>query len=627
MDAERAQPRSTLPLLALGALGVVYGDIGTSPLYTIKEIFVGPHPLAVTPDNVLGILSLVFWSLVLVVTVKYLIFVMEADNEGEGGIVAMLALVQRATALRPGMRRALAALGIFGAALFYGDSLITPAISVLSAVEGIGVATPAFDRFEEPIAVAILVLLFAFQRHGTHKVGRLFGPIMALWFSVLAIAGLIEIRREPEVLLALNPLYGLQFFLTHGWGSMLVLGSVVLAVTGAEALYADMGHFGKAPIRWAWLALVLPSLTLNYFGQGALLIRDPAAIDNPFYLMLPRWGLYPMVALATAATVIASQAVISGAYSMTRQAILLGYLPRMSIRYTSEREMGQVYMPFVNWALLAGVLALVLGFRTSAGLAAAYGVAVTGTMAITTVLGFLVATRLWNRSPVAASLGLVVFLGVDLAFLGANLIKIPDGGWFPLAVGAILLAVMTTWKKGRRVMEEHTHQDEVPLEPFLDALMKEPPVRVPGIAVFLSSDPDRIPRALLHNLNHNKVMHETNLFVTVRTRDVPQVPGEGRIEARKVAPGCFRVLVHYGFMQTPNIPRALGRCDLWPQPLNLMQTSFFMSRETPVLSRAPSLSAWRLRLFALMLRSAQSAMGFFHIPPNRVIELGCQVKL
>ncbi|MEW5768925.1 MAG: potassium transporter Kup [Pseudomonadota bacterium] len=620
-------PRQSLPALALGALGVVFGDIGTSPLYTMKEVFVGPHPLAISHANVLGILSLIFWSLIVVVSVKYVIFVMRADNRGEGGIMAMMALVQRAVHDRPGLARALMALGIFGAALFYGDGMITPAISVLSAVEGLEVATPALQPVVVPVAVGILVALFAIQKKGTARVGNLFGPVMTLWFATLAFLGVAHILRFPEVLGAVNPLHALHFFAANGGYGFLVLGAVVLAVTGAEALYADMGHFGKRPIRLAWFFFVLPALMLNYFGQGALLLQNPKAAENPFYMLAPEWAIYPMVGLATAATIIASQAVITGAFSVTRQAIQLGYLPRMVIQHTSEREIGQIYIPFINWSLLAGIVALVLGFQSSTHLAAAYGIAVTGTMAIDSILGFVVVTILWRWHPAITVAGLLVFLTVDLAFFGANATKILHGGWFPLAVGAVVFVLLATWKRGRLVLLERTQSGSLPLQPFLEGLLAHPPQRVPGTAVFLNANLETVPRSLLHNLAHNKVLHERNVFVTVITEDVPYVPAEQRAQVEEFGPNLFRVRIHYGFMQTPNVPKALARCAICGQSFNMLETSFFFSRETLIASKLPGMALWREALFAWMARNAQSAMGFFRIPPNRVIELGTQVEL
>ncbi len=631
MQATESSPgthtRQSLPVLALGAIGVVFGDIGTSPLYTMEEVFAGPHPLAVTQVNVLGILSLVFWSLLVVVSLKYVLFVMRADNKGEGGIMAMLALVQRATADRPRLAPLLAVLGIFGAALFYGDGMITPAISVLSAVEGLEVATPAFTPVVVPLAVAILVALFLLQRRGTAGVGKLFAPVMVLWFTTLGVLGAVNVARAPEVLAALSPLYALEFFAAQKSIAFLALGAVVLAVTGAEALYADMGHFGRRPIRLAWYFFVLPALVLNYFGQGALILHEPETVTNPFYHLAPAWALYPMIALATAATIIASQAVITGAFSVTRQAIQLGYLPRMAILHTSEHAIGQIYIPFINWALMAGVVALVLGFQSSTHLAAAYGIAVTGTMAIDTILGFVVVTVLWRWNRVLTISGLVAFLCVDLAFFGANVTKLLHGGWFPLAVGAVVFTLLSTWKRGRALLRERLQSSSVELEPFLEGLAAYPPQRVAGTAVFLNAQPLVVPNALLHNLAHNKVLHERVVFVTVVTEDIPYVQAQDRVRVQPLGTGFFRVILHYGFKETPDIPRALDQCKVCGETFNLLETSFFFSRETLIPSKLPGMPLWQERLFAWMARNAQSAMRFFRIPTNRVIELGTQIEL
>ena len=614
-------------VLALGALGVVYGDIGTSPLYTMKEVFGGHRPVAPTPDNVLGILSLVFWALIIVVSLKYVTFVLRADNRGEGGIMALVSLVHRATRHLPTMRRLLLTLGLCGAALFYGDGLITPAISVLSAVEGLQVATPALHRYVVPTAVVVLVSLFLLQRRGTSSVGVLFGPVMILWFATLAVLGAVNVAQSPSVLLAVNPAYAVRFFAENQGIGFVAMGAVVLAVTGVEALYADMGHFGRQPIRLTWFGFVLPALLLNYFGQGALLIREPGAVTNPFYLQGPEWSIYPLVALATAATIIASQAVISGAFSVTRQAVQLGYLPRMEIRHTSEHAIGQIYIPFINWFLLAGVVALVLGFRSSSNLAAAYGIAVTGSMVIDTLLAGFVAVMVWRWHRGLVLVAALGFLFVDLAFFGATLLKLFEGGWLPILVAAGVFALLSTWKRGRELLRERLTHDSIPLDLFLDNIKQHGPIRVPGTAVFLSSQGRSVPHALLHNLYHNKVLHERVVFLTVRTEDVPYVQDAERVEVRDLGDNFFRVIAHYGFKEDPDVPRALSQCAVCGHELNMLETSFFLSRETLIPTKMPGMALWRERLFIWMARDAQSAMSFFRIPSNRVIELGTQVEI
>jgi KUP system potassium uptake protein len=627
LQAPAATSRRSLVPLAVGALGVVYGDIGTSPLYAMKEIFVGPYPLAVTPDNVFGILSLLFWSLIAVVSIKYLVMVMSVDDRGEGGIMVMMALALRAVADHPRVSGIVMGLGLFGAALFYGDGIITPAISVLSAVEGLAVAAPILSPLIVPVSLAVLIGLFVLQSRGTAHVGRLFGPIMILWFVVLAVLGTAHVLRYPEVLEAVNPLYGVHFFAVNKGYGFLVLGSVVLVVTGAEALYADMGHFGKGAIRLAWVSFVLPGLVLNYFGQGALLLQNPEAAENPFYMLAPAWGIYPLVGLATLAAIIASQAVISGAFSMTRQAIQLGYLPRMEIRHTSEHRIGQIYIPFINWALLLGVIGLVLGFGDSTNLAAAYGVAVTGTMGISTLLGFVVVRRLWGWPTGLTVAGLIVFLGIDLAFFGANSLKLLHGGWFPLAVGAVVFVFLHTWKHERAILFQRLQTDSVALKPFLHSLLEYPPARVSGTAVFLNAHPDTVPHALVHNLAHNKVLHERAVFVTVVTADLPYIAEEHRIWIESIGNNIWRAVVRYGYQETPDIPRALALCRVCGSGLNMLETSFFFSRETIVPTARAGKWRWEPELFAWMVRNAQSPMDFFKIPPNRVIELGTQVEL
>ena len=619
------QANSTSGALALGALGVVFGDIGTSPLYTIKEVF-GGHHLALSQDNVLGILSLVFWELILVVSVKYVGIMMRADNKGEGGILALLSLAQGQAPLGSRIRWLLMSLGFLGASFFFGDSLITPAISVLSAIEGLEMGAPALHPFIVPLALGILVGLFVIQRHGTATIGTLFGPIMLIWFGVLGLLGALSVLQHPQVLAALLPIHALHFFVAHGTASFLILGAVVLAITGAEALYADMGHFGRRPIQLVWFAYVLPALLLNYFGQGALLLADPEAVRNPFYLLAPEWALYPMVGLATAATVIASQAVISGAFSVTRQVIQMGYAPRLIIRHTSATESGQIYIPFVNWALAIGVAMLVLGFQNSSNLAAAYGIAVTGTFAISTFLMFVVMRARWDLGLGVTLAGLLIFLTIDLAFFGANAVKIPDGGWFPLVAALLVFTVLVTWKRGREIVMQRLRETALPLAPFVDGLLAHPPLRVPGTAVFMTADAKGAPSALLHNLKHNKVLHERVVILNVRYAEVPYVPADRRLEVAKLAEGFYHVVVRYGFMDDIDIPQALSVCPCGMQ-FDLMDTTFFFSRENLIPTRGEGMMLWREHIFATMARNAASPMTFFQIPANRVVELGAQLEI
>ena len=619
--------KSTLPALVVGSAGVVFGDIGTSPLYAVKEVFHLSHNIGPNEANVMGMLSLVFWSLIIVVSIKYVVFIMRADNRGEGGIMALIALTQKAVKQHPRLKWAFISLGVFGAALFYGDGIITPAISVLSAVEGLLVITPTLQHVIIPLALAILFVLFFVQRWGTGSVGKLFGPVMLVWFTCLAVLGIKLILQNPHVLLAVNPVYGLEFFLINKGSALLALGSVVLAVTGAEALYADMGHFGKRAIRISWSGLVLPALLLNYFGQGALILQNPKALENPFYYLAPAWAVLPLIILAAVATVIASQAVISGAFSITRQAIQLGYLPRMRVLHTSHHEIGQVYIPFINTMLFVGVVALVLSLRTSSHLAAAYGIAVTGTMAIDTLLASLVAYALWNRSLWSViPLGLLL-LSVDLTFLSANIPKIPHGGWFPLVIGMIVFVLLSSWKKGRSLLLERQTDADLELEPFLKRLNENPPLRVPGTAVFLTTSRKTLPHALLHNMMHNKVLHERVVFLTVFTEEIPNIADKDRVEIHELGQDAWRILVYYGFKDEPDIPNALALCAEKGLEFNMMDTSFFLNRETLIPSSFPGMAIWRERLFAWMSRSAQSPMEFFKIPPNRVIELGTQVEI
>jgi KUP system potassium uptake protein len=612
--------------LVIAALGVVFGDIGTSPLYTIKECFSGVHGIEPNPANVLGILSLIFWAILIVISLKYVVFIMRADNKGEGGIMALMSLIIQKAQINASLRVLLMMLGLMGASLFYGDGIITPAISVLSAVEGLEVLQPNLQPYVIPIALGVLIGLFGVQRGGTAKVGALFGPIMVIWFGTLAALGVHSLVEAPEVLAAINPEYAVQFFAAHRWHGMLALGSVVLAVTGGEALYADMGHFGRDPIRRAWFFLVLPALLLNYFGQGALLIREPAAVQNPFYLLVPAGGLAAMIGLATLATIIASQAVISGTFSLTSQAIQLGFCPRLSIQYTSEEEMGQIYIPWINWALMLGIVALVLGFQSSSNLAAAYGIAVTGTMAIDTILAFVVVYSLWKWNPYLSGLVALGFLTVDLAFFGANAMKIIEGGWFPLAIGLAVFTVLTTWKRGRDILLEKLREESMPIEEFLANLAENPPIRVAGTAVFMTGSQVGVPYALLHNLKHNKVLHETVVIMTVLTEPVPWVLSEKRRQVQRLADGLFRINLRYGFMEPPNIPRVL-KSSSREFDIELADTTFFLSRETLIPAPTPKMALWRLKLFIGLARNTSSAAGYFRIPSDRVIELGTQIVL
>jgi KUP system potassium uptake protein len=611
--------------LTLLALGVVYGDIGTSPLYALRECFNGAHPVPPTHANVLGVLSLIFWALVIVVTIKYQVYVLRADNRGEGGILALMALVRPEVSGRS--QWILVSLGLFGAALLYGDGIITPAISVLSAVEGLEVTTPVLHPFILPITIGILIGLFMVQRRGSGGIGAVFGPIMIVWFTVLVGLGVAGILREPSVLAAVNPLHAVRFFARNGVHGFLILGTVFLVATGGEALYADMGHFGQTPIRIGWFWMVFPALLLNYFGQGALLITNPQASVNPFYLLAPSWALYPLVALATIATVIASQAVISGAFSLTRQAVQLGYLPRVEIVHTSSAEIGQIYIPGINWLLMIGTIGLVLAFRSSSHLAAAYGVAVTTTMLITTLLAFMVAWRRWHWPLWAALVVTVLFSIVDIAFFGANMVKVHQGGWFPLAVGALVYILMSTWQRGRQILAARLAKDAFPFAEFVANVQPDSPPRVPGTAIFMARNADATPSALLHNLKHNKVLHEKVLLLTVMTEEFPQVPKGERIEMQDMGKGFYRVVAHYGFMQIPGVPDMLDSLRAEGLELDLMRTSFFLSRETLIPSKRPGMALWREKLFAVMSRNALRPTDFFRIPVNRVVELGVQVKL
>lgn len=616
-----------LLVLSLAAFGVVYGDIGTSPIYAIRESFLEEHGVLPSPANVLGVLSLIFWSLVIVISIKYLIFIMRADNRGEGGILALTSLATPVGALRGG-RWVLISLGLFATALLYGDGMITPAISVLSAVEGLSVATPFFDPYILPITIVILIGLFAFQRQGTASVGRIFGPITLVWFATLAVLGISHIVDEPGVLSAVSPHHALRFFVENRWNGFLVLGSVFLVVTGGEALYADMGHFGRKPIRLAWFTVVLPALLLNYFGQGALIIGRPETVENPFFRMAPGWALYPLVIIATMATIIASQALISGSYSLTMQAVQLGYAPRADIEHTSAAEIGQIYIPAINWTLMIACIGLVLGFRTSSNIAAAYGVAVTTTMVVTSILFYVVARERWKWSlPVAILLG-GFFLVIDLAFWGANLVKIPNGGWFPLVVGAIVFTLLTTWKQGRLILGQRIRASSLPRELFLESIRITPPVRVSGTAVYMYSNPQGTPPALLHNLKHNKVLHAQVMFLSIETEEVPFVSQDERVSIEHLTEGVYQVGLHYGFMEDVDVPKALAAIEHEHLEFKPMETTYFLGRETLIASKkVRGMAVWRERLFAVMSRNARSAASFFRLPPNQVVELGAQIEL
>lgn len=622
-------PGQSTGALALLALGVVYGDIGTSPLYAVKETFNPEHGIALDAENILGGVSCIFWALMVVVTLKYVTLVLRASNRGEGGIMALLALAIAAVAGRPRLATALVLAGAFGASLFYGDAVLTPAISVLSAVEGLEVGTSAFKPYIVPLSTGILVALFLIQKHGTGVVGMLFGPVCALWFLALGASGAWNILRNPGILGALDPSHAIAFATSHGSASFVVLGSVLLAITGAEALYADMGHFGRRAIRVAWFGLVAPALVLNYFGQGALLLADRSAVQNPFYLAFPPWALYPMVALATAATVIASQATISGAYSMTQQAIQLGYLPRMPVLHTSSRTMGQIYVPLVNWTLLAAVCAVVVGFGSSTRLASAYGVAVMGTMLATTFLTFFVVRFGWGYPLWICLAATGGFALVDATFFAAAMHKVLDGGWFPLLLGTAIFALMATWRQGRAALLEQLRASSIPLVPFLDSLFLDPPQRVPGTAVFLTSTTDTTPHALLHSLKHYKVLHERNVFMTVEFRDVPWVPFGERVECEKLGHDCWRVAARYGFMNRPDVAAALELCGPMGLTIDPMDASYFLSREKILPSVRSKGRLLRLRdaVFAALARNAGSVTDFFNVPINRVVELGTRVEI
>jgi KUP system potassium uptake protein len=621
-----ASSKSSLAALTLGAIGVVYGDIGTSVLYAVKEVFGSGH-VPFTPDNIYGILSIFFWTLTVIISLKYVSLVLRADNNGEGGLVAMLALASQSVKDKPELRRWLLGVGIFGTCLFYGDGVITPAISVLSAVEGLEVVSPAFKRFVIPLTLVILFGLFAVQKRGTAGIGKFFGPITLVWFAVISVLGVAQIATNPAILWAISPHYALNFIWNNPGTTFIILGAVVLCVTGGEALYADMGHFGKKPIRLAWFSVVMPSLTLNYFGQGALLLSHPEAVANPFFLMAPAWALAPLVGLATMATVIASQALISGAFSVTKQVIQLGYLPRLQVLHTSVKDTGQIYLPFVNWGLFVTIVLAVVMFRSSSNLASAYGIAVTLDMLITTVLTFFVIRYGWKYPLWLCLSATSFFFVVDLAFFSSNLMKLFDGGWFPLMIGGAVFLLMTTWKDGRSLLNTSLRQDALDLPSFLEAVFVSPPVRVDGTAVFLTAEPGTVPNALLHNLKHNKVLHENNLFVTVRNHEVPWIGLDKRTEIQALGHDCWQVMVHYGFKNDPDLPQALqqlrGRgCDL-----EAMTTSYFLSRDIVIPTIGGGMSQWREKLFAQMHHNASAAAEFLNLPNNSVVELGSKIEI
>ncbi len=620
--------KQPLPTLAIAAIGVVFGDIGTSPLYSLKEAFSPAHGIPLNDTSILGVISLLFWAIIIVVSVKYVLFVMRADNDGEGGVLALMALSLRSFSGKSRAAMVLTMLGIFGACMFYGDAVITPAISVMSAVEGLQLAAPKLSHLVLPLTMVILIALFWIQRHGTALVGRLFGPIMVVWFVTIAVLGVSHIVRSPGVIAALNPYYAFSFMGAHLLQAYVVLGSVVLVLTGAEALYADMGHFGAKPIRVAWYALVMPSLVLNYFGQGALLMQNPKAIENPFFLLAPDWALLPLVVLSTVATVIASQAVISGAYSLTSQAILLGYVPRMKVLHTSDLAIGQIYVPVVNWMLLFIILCIVIGFKSSDNLAAAYGIAVTATMVITTVLACVVMVKVWNWNKLAVGVIIAAFMTVDLGFFGANLLKVEEGGWLPLGIGALLFFLLMTWYKGRMIVKERTAADGIPLMPFLQGLLAHPPHRVSGTAIYLTGSDTLVPVSLLHNLKHNKVLHERTIFLTFMTRDVPYVDDRTRVTVNDIGGGLFLVKAAYGFNETPDVQAVLHEVGrTYDTIFEMMDTSFFLARETVVPTQLPGMSIWRERVFAWMHQNAAKPTDFFSIPANRVVELGTKIEI
>lgn len=618
--------KSPLSALVLGAIGIVYGDIGTSVLYAVKTVFADGH-VALTPGNIYGILSIFFWTLTVIVSIKYVMLVLRADNHGEGGTAALLALASNAVKDKPVLRRRLLIVGMFGAALFYGDGVITPAISVLSAVEGLEVVSPKFTKYVVPLTLVILLALFMVQKRGTGGIGKFFGPITLVWFVAIGVLGAVQIAGNPAILKALSPHYALMFMWASPVVTFLILGAIVLCVTGAEALYADMGHFGKRPIRLAWFAVVMPALTLNYFGQGALLLTTPAAVKNPFYLMMPEWALLPMVALATAATVIASQALISGAFSATKQIIQLGYLPRLQMTHTSIKETGQIYIPFINWALFGAIVLAVIFFKSSEALATAYGIAVCGNMLITTVLTFYVVRYGWKYPLWLCIASTGIFFVIDFAFLASNMLKFIEGGWFPILVAGAIFTLMVTWKEGRYILNQKLREDAIELPSFLEAVFVSPPVRVGGTAVFLTAAPGTVPNALLHNLKHNKVLHENNLFVTVRNHEVPWIGLNKRLEIESLGHHCWQVVVNYGFKNDPDLPKALQQIKGRGCELEAMTTSYFLSRDTIVPTVGGGMAQWREKLFAQMHRNAGSAADFLNLPNNAVVELGSKIEI
>ncbi len=619
--------KSTLAALSLVAIGIVYGDIGTSPLYAMKEVFSTTHGVPLTPANIMGAVSLIVWGLTIIVSLKYVTLILRADNRGEGGIMALMALAMSAVARESRWHYFVTLIGLTGAALFYGDGVITPAISVLSAIEGLEVATPAFKPYVAPITVTVLVALYAMQRHGTASIGKLFGPIVLLWFAVLAAMGIVNIVQNPAILAALNPVHALHFLTHNGGMAFVALGAIFLAFTGAEALYADMGHFGKKPIRLAWFLVVFPALALNYLGQGGLLLSNPAAAANPFYYQLGTWSIYPLVVMATLATVIASQATISATFSITHQAISLGFLPRMRVLYTSAHEIGQVYIPLVNWLQLAAVVLAVIGFGSSSNLAAAYGIAVTMTMLTTTILTFFVIRYQWNYNLLLCWAATGFFLFVDAAFFAANTLKIAHGGWFPLLLGAVMITLLLTWRGGRELVFANLKRHFLPLNEFLQSLFVSPPTRVAGTAVFFRAEGDGVPHAMLHNLLHNKVLHERIVFLTVINQDIPTVPDNERIKIETLEHACYQINIYYGFKDERDIPSALAHCSRFGLEIEMMETSFFIARHTVIPTLGKGMATWRENLFAAMSRNSRDAADYYRVPPNRVIELGAQIEI